>query len=346
MNRPHIVVFFGGNPGTYDLSRETGHWVCQYIPRTQYQVTPVHVTAEGLWQVPLGSLPQAGNTDVALERLFQAIPALSPLKAMERLIQRPLGALLTVLRGANGDDGALHSLGRALNIPVVGSSLQACLQTAHKGYAAQALDDVATTPYSRIFKINLPIEEIMSDIERDFVPPFFIKPAAQESSIGIEEVQNVSELPAALQRAAAHGDMLVQEKAVGTELSISLMEDSRGRIHLLPTTIIAPQKSSYYDTLSKRIPGRATLHHPTAGDNPVITEAQAIARDVYDSLGCSGIVSVDMVSGDGIIDVLEVNTIPTLSAATPLLHQLRHANIHPTAALEGIIKRTLNRGSN
>ncbi len=344
MNRPHIAVFFGGASASHDLSRETGRWVCQYIPRSQYQVTPVKVTTQGLWQVPLGNLPESGNIDLALDRLFAAIPALHPTKALERLVSRPLGALMTVLRGAGGDDGVLHSFGQALNIPVVGSPLSTCQQTSHKYLTAQAIEDVATAPHARLFRATVPLADIAADVEAEFIPPLFIKPVTQEGSLGIEEVQDVADLESAIVRALQYGDIIVQEKAEGTELSLTFMQDEQEHIHALPPTVVIPHKASYYDHLAKRVPGRVTLHHPTENDNPVIMEAQTIARDVFEHLGCRGVVSIDMISTDNIIDILDVNTIPVLSSATPLLHQLRQANIHPTSMLEAIIGHTLLQG--
>lgn len=342
MQRPTIIVFFGGTPSSYNLSRETGQWVCQYIPRSQYQVKPVHVTHNGLWQVPLGYLPQSGNTDLALERLFEAIPALSPAKGLERLAGQPVDAFLTVLRGAGGDDGALHSLGQILNVPVIGSPASTCQQTSHKQSCAQATRYVVTSPHSRIVRPSAPREEVINDIAEEFVFPLFIKPASQEGSIGIEEVMEASDLPAALERAFSHGDVIIQERADGTELSITLVEDAQGQVRQLPPTVIVPQKTSFYDSLAKARPGRVHLHTPSAQEkNPVIMEAQTIARDIYDSLGCRGFAAIDLISGDNGIDLLEVNTIPTLSAATPLFGQLRQGKLHPSAMLEGFIKRTL-----
>ena len=58
--KPRVVVFFGGDVGSFDLSEESGYWACQYIPRTKYDITPVRVNHDGNWQVPLGGLPQRG----------------------------------------------------------------------------------------------------------------------------------------------------------------------------------------------------------------------------------------------------------------------------------------------
>jgi D-alanine-D-alanine ligase len=343
LKKPHVVVFFGGHSSNHDLSEETGSWVCHYIPRNKYQVTPVHVTSDGKWQVPLGSLPTTGPIKRMLDMLWQTIPAQVPTQALQRLLQRPVDSMLTVVRGAGGDDGSLHSLGEALSIPVVGSGAATSQHTAHKHTSALLTEEIASAPHTRYFRSVTPLEEIVEETRSEFVPPLFVKPATQEGSVGVEEVKSTDELTAAIKNAREYGggDILLQERAPGTELAITLVEDAQGRILVLPPTIIIPKKTTFYDQLAKRRPGRVHLHTPLDRDNAVIGEAETIARDVYDRLGCRGIATIDLVSGEAGLDLLEVNTIPTLSEATPLMHQLRAAGLHPEVLLDQLIAQTL-----
>ncbi len=341
--RPTIAVFFGGNADSYGLSHQTGNWVCQYIPRSKFNVAPIHITAEGMWQVPLGHLPQTGNVDIAIERLLQAIPALHPQQAIQRLIQRPIAAMMTVLRGKGGDDGMLHGVGEMLDIPMVGSSRQTSQQTSHKQHCFTAVDNITLTPYSRHFSSATPPAEILDEIETYFEAPFFLKPVNQEGSVGMEEITSMADVSKALQRVQRHGDVMAQQRVPGQEIAVTLYENSRGQIEHLPVTFIVPQKASYYDALAKQRPGRVVLHTPTSQDNPVIIQAQTIAEDVYRSLHCQGMVTVDFIAGDHTLDLLEVNTIPTFSETTPILHQLRGSNTSLAQVLETSINNTLNR---
>src|SRR5688572_19782666 len=129
---PHVVVFFGGTTGSHDLSQETGYWVCNYLPRTKYRVTPVRITSDGQWQVPFGGLPQQGPVDRMVEMLFAAVRPVSPSEGLQRLLRHPVQSLMTTLRGPGGNDGALQTLGKTLHIPVVGSDSQTCQQTSLK----------------------------------------------------------------------------------------------------------------------------------------------------------------------------------------------------------------------
>ncbi len=343
--KPHIVVFFGGTSDSRDLSEQSGYWVCQYIPRSQYRVTPVHVTSDGLWQVPLGSLPQTGSVARMVDMLFQTVPVLPATSGIERLLRQPVDAMMTVIRGAGGDDGTLHGLGRVLGIPVVGSSVHTCQQTSDKYACMQRLEDLASVPYTRRFPRSTPAEAIAETARGRFVPPVFIKPATEEGSVGVEVVRSPDELTAAVSRARSYGDVLIQERLPGTEVSVSMLDDEQGRLHVLPPMVIVPQKTSFYDHLSKRRGGRVALHTLQSSDNHLLAELQGIAEDVYRELNCRGLISVDCVVGDDATHVLEVNTVPTFTEFTPLKKQLEAAGMHPSALLDRLIRRSLEEKS-
>lgn len=338
--KPRVVVFYGGSITNHDLSSETGKWVCQYIPREQFDVTPVEITSEGLWKVPLGSLPRSGPIDRTLTMLSKAIRPLSPTKALTRLLDRPIQSIITLVRGHGGDDGSMHSLASALRIPIAGSPYHTCQRTSDKYLFGNTVNDITTTPYTRRFKKNTSAEEVLADIQDEFLPPVFIKPVTEEGSAGIERVETIGELESAIRKHITLTDIVLQENAPGTELSITLAEGANGKIIALPTTIIVPQKATYYDHLAKRRSGRVTLHTPATQDNSVIAEATEIARDVYEELGCRGIAQIDMIAGDGIVDLLEVNTVPTFSSHTPLPQQLKKAGMHPSSLLSALITRS------
>ncbi len=339
--KPHVVVFFGGEASSRDLSSETGYWVSHYMPRESYDVTPVHVRADGKWQVPLGSLPRSGSVEKMMDYLYRGLTALAPAKALERLLTRPVSAFLSVLRGPGGDDGGLHSVGNLLDIKVVGSPALACQQTHNKRLSHALMRDVASVPDASFYKPSESVEDIVADIRNYFEPPLFIKPVAQESSAGAEYVQTVEELVGAIERSRRFGEIMVQERARGVELTVSLVDSGQSTPLMLPPTVIVPRQSLYYDFLAKRQPGRVTLHTAAADTNSLVIEAEAIAREIYEQLGCRGYASMDFVADAGSVDLLEVNTVPVLSSATPFLSQLSHGKVHPTAFLDSLVRASL-----
>jgi D-alanine-D-alanine ligase len=341
--KPHLAVFFGGQTGSQDLSEESGYWACQYIPRSLYQVTPIRVAPDGRWQVPLGSLPQQGPIQRMMTKMFEAVPIVSATKGLERLLRRPVDLLLTLVRGVGGDDGSLQGVGRTLSIPVIGSSLPVCQQTSDKFTCAQRVSGIITSPETQRFKQGADSEHIVEAVRRLYVPPLFVKPVYEEASVGVEEVNSIDELGAAVRRAQQAGDVIVQKKALGTEMTVTLFNDQRGQIQALPPTVIVPQKVSFYDHLAKRRAGRVALNTQAVRNNAILKRVQAVARDIYEDVGCDGIVSFDVNVDGADIKLLEINTVPTLTTLTPLFQQLKIGRVHPTTLFEQQIARSLER---
>lgn len=338
--KPRIAVFFGGDPSTRDLSLETGHWASEHIPRSQYDVIPVHVNEQQQWQVPLGSLPQTGSMSRALEMLQAAVPALSPAQALPRLLSRSPDVFFTLLRGKGGDDGRIQTLAETVGVVAVGSGPLTCVTTADKQACARAVEAIALTPFAVPISQAAQALEAAADIREDFTFPLFVKPKAAEGSTGISRVERPEDLPAAIETAQEAGDILIQEEQRGTELSVTVFEDAAGRIRVLPPTIVQPMAATYFDSLAKRRAGRVKLLTAEA-DEPMTARAMEIAHDVYTALTCRGVVTIDMVAHDGDIDVLEVNTVPTATAHTPLLHQLKAAGIHPSQFVDSVVRGAL-----
>jgi D-alanine-D-alanine ligase len=341
--KPHIAVFFGGDAGSHDLSSETGLWLCYFLPRSKYQITPVRVTADGKWQVPLGSLPETGPIKHMMDKLFQTVKAFPAAQGLERLLHRPVRALVTVLRGKGGDDGALHGLAMTLGVPVIGSPLSACQRTSDKHVCGLSLSDIVLAPQTRHYQSNEEVPAIIDDARSALVPPLFVKPVRQEGSVGVAEATSIDELGSALATAQGQGDILLQQRTPGAELCVALYDDERGRLHALPTTAVVPRVARYFDHMAKRRGGRVTLHTGTH-DNPVVEEAEALAREVYREVGCQGLVSFDMIAGDEAIELLDVNTVPTLTAYTPLMQQLKTGRVHPGVLFDRFIQRRLAEG--
>lgn len=341
LKKPRLAVFFGGEVDSHEVSTTTGTWLCYFLPRGQYDITPVRVTPEGHWQVPLGSLPERGPIERMLQGLLTAVRAVPPLEGISRLLRRPLHALLTVLRGKGGDDGTLHGLAETIGVPMIGSPRAACQVSSDKYRCGQVLSDIVLSPATRRFRAAEPTADVMAAVRELFIPPLFIKPVQQECSVGVCEVASLDELGTAMSTVRPKGDFLVQQRVPGTEVSISLFDDAQGQVHALPATVIQPKVAGYYDSLAKRRAGRVTLHTVPGTHDDLIDEAEAIARDVYRELGARGLVSVDVVAGEEALELLDVNTVPILSPYTPLLHQLRAARVHPGALFDDLLRRSL-----
>lgn len=328
--RPRIVVFMGGEDQHASASTQSGKWACQYIPRSQYDVTPVHVGNDGMWKVPLGTIPKTGDVHRTIDMLASVTEAQEPTQAMERLFARPVDSIITLLRGKGGDDGAMHNMGDMLRIRVAGSGHTTSQTASHKHRFSQAMREIGPMPYSRFIPHTMNPEELADELRGELVPPFFIKPNTGAGSHGIVHIQSDADIARAIRDLTKHPrDIILQEALPGLELAVTVFSDAQGKLRVLPATVVTPKGASFYDYHTKNRDNGAHFHAVHESDKSVVEQAEEIARNVYTSLACEGIATIDMIANGNTIDVLELNTIPTFHNASPIHHQLQTAGMHP-----------------
>jgi D-alanine-D-alanine ligase len=140
--------------------------------------------------------------------------------------------------------------------------------------------------------------------------PVVVKPARQGSSVGVSIVRDKSALEAACAKAREYdGRILVEEFIRGRELTVGLL----GNRELPVIEIQTPD--SFFGYEEKYTPGAAKEIVPAPLESQVALKAQCFARLAYERLGCRDFSRVDLMLSDrGELFVLEVNTIPGLTA--------------------------------
>ncbi len=122
---------------------------------------------------------------------------------------------------------------------------------------------------------------------------------------------------------------------------MTLYNDEAGKIHSLPPTIITPIRAAFYDQQAKLRPGRVSLFTSKNQLPPAFNKIQEKAMAMYEELGCNGIISFDMTLNQDHATFLEINSVPTLSRLTPLLHQLKAQGLSPIQLLDQQIRSAL-----
>lgn len=149
-------------------------------------------------------------------------------------------------------------------------------------------------------------------IARILPAPWVVKPECQGSSIGVRFVPDSDKLRNAVKNALFFSRRAIVETAIeGTELTVAVM----GR-RPLPVLEIAHGRS-VYDMCAKYagVPGSVRL--ATHLGPMQIDTVENTAVEAADALGTSGLVRVDLIlDGSGTPWVLEVNTIPGLTATS------------------------------
>jgi len=374
MKPARVAVLMGGPSPERDVSISTGRQIVAALDRTRYSVLPVEITRDGKWlprpellELPAEAVPLDARTPepagAAAARgtpestggapAGGAIAAFAPSTGAgpmthERFIEDArVDVAFIAMHGPYGEDGTMQGLLELLGIPYTGSGVLA---------SALAMDKLRSRQIFEWHRIPVPGTvsvtpdvwhdrgHIYREVAEHLGYPCVVKPNAVGSSIGVSLVHDAASLDPAIEAALAYGRaVLVEEYIAGTELTCGILDDPEsGRPEALPLIEIVPH-ADFYDYDAKYADGGSDHLIPARVSAEVTARAQALALRAYDALGCAGMGRVDMIARESDIVVLEVNTIPGMTATSLLPDAAKAAGISFSALLDRIITRALRR---
>jgi len=222
------------------------------------------------------------------------------------------------LHGASGEDGALRGLLDYLGIPFVGSTADAT-RLAWDKPTAKVL--VARAGVSTPRSITLPRDTfrelgasaVLDVITAELTGPVVVKPAQGGSAQGVSIVDDLEQLPRAMVNAYTYYDVaLIEEKIVGTEIAVSIIDTGDGPV-ALPAIEIEPI-SGVYSFEAHYTAGETRFYAPARLADDVAARAADVAIAAHTALGLRHISRVDIiVDGAGTPWFLEASVMPGLT---------------------------------
>lgn len=233
----------------------------------------------------------------------------------------PADAVFIALHGATGEDGSLRAVLDLAGVPYVGSPAAACrlawdkpaAKSAVRG-AGLATPDWVALPHSTFRELGA--GAVLDLIVARLGLPLMVKPASGGSSLGVQKISRVEDLPAAMVSAFAYGDEVMVERFVdGVELALAVIDLGDGPQALPAVEICA--ESGVFDYTSRYTPGLTEYHVPARLDAAVAERAATLAVRVHEELGLADLSRTDaIVTPDGEVHFLEVNVSPGLTGTS------------------------------
>ena len=144
--------------------------------------------------------------------------------------------------------------------------------------------------------------------------PLFVKPNTHGSSFGVAKVKTSADLVPAINDAFEYDhEVLVEAFLPGREFSNGVLRVN-GEVVVLPITEIIPEDEFF--TFAAKYEGRSKEVTPADLSPELTQQCQARTAQVYEALGCKGVVRVDYILSDDTFYLLEPNTIPGISPAS------------------------------
>ena len=298
LKKKKVAVLMGGVSREREISLKTGKAILKALTEKGYSVTPIDV-----------------GEDIS-----------------ERLAKEKIECAFLALHGRFGEDGTIQGLLELMGIPYTGSGVLASALAMHKIMAKKFfICEKIPTPRFEVFQRKAIEKGLLQPIS--FPLPLVVKPAREGSTIGISIVRKEEERVPALKRAGEYDEeILVEEFMEGKEITVGILEDIP-----LPIIEIVP-KSGFYDYHSKYTKGETQYILPARISREKYLYAQEISLKAYQTLGCSGVTRVDLMTDENENPfVIDVNTMPGMTETSLLPKAASFAGI----PFEDLVERIL-----
>jgi D-alanine-D-alanine ligase len=255
-----------------------------------------------------------------LEKGYDAIPLDVDRDLAARLAQEQIDLAFVCLHGRYGEDGAVQGLLELMAIPYTGSGVLASALAMDKIFAKKifAAAGLTITPYVVVRQ-----GETRAVADLPFPLPVVVKPSREGSSVGVSIVKVPGELPEKIAQAFAYDrEILIEQYVKGREIQVGILDGKGiGAIEIVP-------KNEFYDFEAKYTDGMATHIMPAPLGADDYAALLRLGERAHGALGCSGYSRVDfIVTPEGDSYLLEVNTLPGMTALSLLPEIAQHAGI-------------------
>ncbi|MCM3127042.1 D-alanine--D-alanine ligase [Paenibacillus provencensis] len=244
---------------------------------------------------------------------------------------------LLALHGNFGEDGTVQATLETLGIPYTGSGVLSSSICMDKDMSKRLLRQAGV--YTPDW-INVSSLEELSTVDTEAIEfPVIVKPNSGGSSIGTQLVRSAEFLEEAVCRALKWDRQVMIERYIeGEELTYSILDGK-----LLPILSIKP-KAEFFDYVSKYEAGEEEEQVVQLTDE-LQNQVNEAALKCYSSLKCSVYARIDLMLKDGVVYVLEVNTLPGMTQTSLFPQSARADGIEYEGLLDRIITASLEERS-
>ncbi|MFD8318497.1 D-alanine--D-alanine ligase family protein [Kitasatospora purpeofusca] len=232
------------------------------------------------------------------------------------------------IAGQWAEDGKLQGLLDSLGVPYTGSGVLASATAMHKPTAKTLVQagGVNVLPHIPLQGTQGPTEAANACAE-ELGLPVILKPASEGGSIGMRVFRDLNSLATTLTHDTRGGEWFVEPFKEGTAVTCGVLEQG-GALLALPPLETVPTTADFYDYRAKRNPAGHRYRCPAQLPDTTLATISGAALRAHQQLGCSGYSRSDfLVTADGAVHWLEINTLPGLSP---------HGNLATMAAAAGI----------
>jgi D-alanine-D-alanine ligase len=247
-----------------------------------------------------------------------------------------------ILHGTGGEDGTVQAVLDLQGMPYTGSGVLA---------SALAMDKLRTKRIWRAEGLPTPDYLVIESDEQALTAgdslgyPYFVKPAAEGSSVGVTKVKSAAAALEAFR--TARGDMEKRSRVVMAERFVDGEEFTCAVVdgQVMPLVRIVPA-AEFYDYHAKYISDDTRYHCPAGLPPEQEAAIAATCLRAYELIGARGWARVDfMLDRLGRAWLIEVNTVPGMTSHSLVPMAARAAGMSYEDLCWAVLETTLEKAS-
>ena len=321
-----IAIVCGGDSSEHDVSMHSAQGLYSFFDKERYNIYIVDV--KGIdWHVELED-----GTSAPIDK--------NDFSFIENGKHIEFDYAYITIHGAPGENGIMQGYFDLIHLPYSTS-----------GVLVEALtfDKYVLNNYLRGFGVNVADSILLrrgeeykeEESEKRLGMPCFVKPAADGSSFGVSKVKNIDQLAPALRVAFMESDEVMIEGFLdGTEISQGVYKTKDKSIVFPATEVVT--SNEFFDYNAK-YNGQVQEITPARINPDTAKRVAAETSRIYDILHANGIIRIDYIiskdkEGNDVINMLEINTTPGMTATSFIPQQVRAAGLDIKEVLSEIVE--------
>ena len=316
----NIALVYGGFSKEAEISEKSAYQAKNALAKSAYNIYPIFISKEKwVYRNDSGTEFPVDKNDFSIIVDGKKIN---------------FDKALNLIHGAPGENGVLGSYFSLIGLPYTSSGVLTSALTMNKNWTNRFLKESGITVPSSFVVYR-------GDGSSEYLPkakyPCFVKPNNGGSSVGTSKAKNEEELIKALEIAFQHDDEIIVEEFIqGREFTCGVMGFD-GTIKALPMTEVKP-KHEFFDFADKYGDDGAQEETPANLPDELTKKCQSIAVKAFKILRCRNVSRIDFILKENEFYLIEVNTIPGMSAKSILPQQAKAVGISFEELLMKIIE--------
>ena len=322
-----IAIVCGGDSSEHDVSLRSAQGLYSFFDKERYNVYIVDIKSLD-WHVELPD-----GTTAKIDR--------NDFSFIENGQKKLFDYAYITIHGTPGENGLLQGYFELIEMPYSTSGVLVEALTFDKFVLNQYLRGYGVSVADSLL-IRKGYEELVSDdeVEERIGMPCFVKPAADGSSFGVTKVKNKDQLAPAICKAMMESpEVMVESYLEGTEITQGIYKTHDKTVIFPITEVVTSNEFFDYDA---KYNGQVQEITPARISKDIADRVSQVTSHIYDILHCNGIIRIDyIISKEGKISMLEVNTTPGMTATSFIPQQVRAAGLSMADVLSDIVENQL-----